>query len=538
MRLAAPSVLCLSWALSNFQHVSAAALTSRVDDQQCRKTTVAILGAGVAGITAAQALSNQSISDFVIIEHNSYIGGRVAHTTFGSKPDGSPYVVELGANWIQGLGSEGGPENPIWTMGKKYNVTNTYSNYSSILTYNETGAVDFTDLLDDFEDAYAIVEQNAGYVVTENLQDSSVRAGFSLAGWKPKKNMAAQAVEWWEWDWETSYEPEQSGLAAGIWGYNATFYQFSEANNFVVDQRGFNAFVIGEANTFLKTNDSRLLLDTTVTDIKYSSDGVTVYNADGSCVSAAYAICTFSVGVLQNDAVTFEPELPDWKQDAIENFQMGTYTKIFMQFNETFWDTDTQFFLYADPEKRGYYPVWQSLDAEGFIPGSGIIFATVVHSESYRIEAQTVEETTAELMSVLRSMFPDKEIPEPTDVMYPRWSLQPWAYGSYSNWPVGTTLEKHQNLRANVDRLWFAGEANSAEYFGFLHGAWFEGRDVGQRIAGLVGKVCTNADAEGNATDGCGAMRSYEVLHGTTAYDEYDLENGIMVSPFAVYADE
>ncbi|KAB2579355.1 Polyamine oxidase [Lasiodiplodia theobromae] len=535
MRFSASSAL---WALPSLRYVSAAALSSRVDDQQCHKTTVAILGAGVAGITAAQALSNQSISDFIIIEHNSYIGGRVAHTTFGSKPDRSPYVVELGANWIQGLGSEGGPENPIWTMGKKYNVTNTYSNYSSILTYNETGAVDFTYLLDEFEDAYAIAEQNAGYIVTENLQDTSTRVGFSLAGWKPKKNMAAQAVEWWEWDWETAYEPEQSGFAAGIWGYNASFYQFSEANNFVVDQRGFNAFVIGEANTFLKKNDSRLLLNTTVTDIKYSSDGVTVYNADGSCVSAAYAICTFSLGVLQNDAVTFEPELPDWKQDAIENFQMGTYTKIFMQFNETFWDPDTQFFLYADPEKRGYYPVWQSLDTDGFIPGSGIIFATVVHSESYRIEAQTVEETTVELMEVLRKMFPDKDIPEPIDVMYPRWSLQPWAYGSYSNWPVGVTLEKHQNLRANVDRLWFAGEANSAEYFGFLHGAWFEGRDVGQRIAGLLGKVCTNADATGNATDACGAMRNYEVLHGTTMYDEYDLENGIMVSPFVVYADE
>jgi hypothetical protein len=36
-----------------------------------------------------------------------------------------------------------------------------------------------------------------------------------------------------------------------------------------------------------------------------------------------------------------------------------------------------QFGLYADTE-RGKYPVWQSLDHEGFFPGSGIIFATVV----------------------------------------------------------------------------------------------------------------------------------------------------------------
>lgn len=46
------------------------------NETECRKTTVAILGAGVAGITAAQALSNASISDFLIVERNDYIGGR------------------------------------------------------------------------------------------------------------------------------------------------------------------------------------------------------------------------------------------------------------------------------------------------------------------------------------------------------------------------------------------------------------------------------------------------------------------------------
>ena len=38
-----------------------------------------------------------------------------------------------------------------------------------------------------------------------------------------------------------------------------------------------------------------------------------------------------------------------------------------------------QFALYADRE-RGRYPVWQSLDLEGFFPGSGILFVTVTVS--------------------------------------------------------------------------------------------------------------------------------------------------------------
>lgn len=103
---------------------------------------------------------------------------------------------------------------------------------------------------------------------------------------------------------------------------------------------------------------------------------------------------------------------------------MGTYTKIFLQFNETFWDRDAQFFLYADNITRGYFPVWQSLSANGFIPESNIIFVTVVDDQSYQVEQQSDEETQAQVMAVLRSMFPDIDIPDPIHFMYPRWSLE------------------------------------------------------------------------------------------------------------------
>lgn len=486
----------------------------------CRKTEVAILGAGVAGITAAQALSNHSVSDFVIVERNDYIGGRMAHTTFGDQGDGTPYVVELGANWIQGLDdSLPGVENPVWTFSKKWNVANTYSDYDSLTTYDETGASDYSDLLDAYDDASDTAYADAGYYLTENLQDPAARVGLTLAGWTPAGDMRKAAVEWWNWDWDGSYSPDQSSFVFGITGDNFTFNQFGDNDNFVIDQRGFNAWLVGEASTFLTRNDSRLLLSTTVSGIEYSDSGVTVTfeDDDDNCIEAQYAICTFALGVLQHDVVSFEPELPRWKREAIAQFQMGTYTKIFYQFNETFWPEDTQFFLYADPTTRGYYPVWQSLSTEGFLPGSNIIFATVVDQESHRIEKQSDEATKAEGLAVLRQMFPDVDVPEPTAFMYPRWTNESWTHGSYSNWPVGMTLEKHQNLRANVGALWFAGEHTSAEYYGFLHGSWFEGREAGVHIA---------AKLQGNGT----SEVSYNVLHGTTSLSEWDAENGITVN--------
>lgn len=48
------------------------------------------------------------------------------------------------------------------------------------------------------------------------------------------------------------------------------------------------------ASTFLQKNDSRLRLNTIVTNISYTDDSVSVFNHDGSCIEADYAISTFS----------------------------------------------------------------------------------------------------------------------------------------------------------------------------------------------------------------------------------------------------
>ncbi|KAJ5949632.1 hypothetical protein N7454_001216 [Penicillium verhagenii] len=504
----------------------------RNQEATCKKTTVAILGGGIAGITAAQALSNASVHDFAILEYRDTIGGRAWHKPFGRDPKtGEPYTIEMGANWVQGLGNPGGPQNPIWTLAQKYHLKTHYSDYDNISTYNENGYSDYSHLLTEYDDAYNIANRKAGEILTENLQDQTAQSGLALAGWSPgKHDMEAQAVDWWKWDFEDNFSPPESSLVFGCAGDNLTENVFSDHDNFVTDQRGFNTIIKGEAATFLKPNDTRLHLNTQITDIAYSDDGVTIHNKDGSCVTAAYAICTFSLGVLQSDEVKFTPTLPEWKQTAIQKFTMGTYTKIFMQFNETFWPTNTQYFLYADPGLRGWYPIFQSLSMPQFLPDSNILFVTVTNEFSWRVERQSDEQTKREIMDVLRKMFPEKNIPDPTSFLYPRWSTEPWAHGSYSNWPPATTLEMHENLRANTDRLWFAGEATSPTYFGFLQGAWFEGREAGRQIAALLQDNCIRANSTG--TDECGARRHYDVLHGTSPFADYSAVNGWTANSF------
>ncbi|KAE8388448.1 amine oxidase [Aspergillus alliaceus] len=480
----------------------------------------------MAGITAAQALSNASIHDFIILEYRSNIGGRVWNTDFGQDEKGKPYMVEFGANWLHGVGT-GRTENPLVTLAHKHNLKNVLDNSSSVLTYDENGYNDYQDILDAFSDIKDTAYKDAGQMLLDNIQDGNARTGFAMAGWNPRRNdMKAQAVEWWNWvtDCESAASPEASSFIFGVAAENLTFNQFGDNNHMVIDPRGYSTVIEGEASSFLhkEVQDRRLWLNTQVTDITHSKKGVQITNKDGSCISAAYAICTFSLGVLQNDVVQFHPSLPRWKQTAIQKFSMGTYTKIFLQFDEAFWPSNTSHFLYASPTTRGFYPIFQSLSSDGFLPGSNILFVTVVGEQAYRVERQSDEKTKAEVLAVLREMFPDKHVPEPTAFVYPRWNNEPWAYGSYSNWPVGTTLEMHQNLRANVDRLWFAGEATSASYFGFLHGAWYEGRDTGEHIAAILQNRCSTTYGEVT----CGDRTHYDVLHGTTPKDAYTGING------------
>ncbi|KAJ6528935.1 amine oxidase [Mycena capillaripes] len=411
--------------------------------------TVLILGGGVSGIIAARTLAEKNITNFLIVEARDELGGRMRSMEFGA--EGKRATIELGANWIQGTQEGDGPANPILTLAREHGVKTEESDfYGSVVTYDETGKVDYLDVLNNAVDAYTnLTVVGGGRVLTEQV-DATCRTGYSLIGVKPKT--PAEMVTEYYVDWEYAQTPEQTSWIASSW-------------------RGFKHLIQAEAETFLKPE--QVLLNATVRTIGHSGDGVIVTLANGTRISADYAISTFSLGVLQNDDVVFEPVLPMWKQEAIQSMAMATYTKIFLQFEEKFW-FDTQFALYADRE-RGRYPVWQGLDLEGFIPGSGIIFATVVGDYSERIEALSDAQVQAEVLDVLHTI-----VLLPSLVLRP---VVPWELQQLASF----VSPHHTNLRANVGkRLWFSGEAMSQKYFGFLHGAYFEGMDAGGRVANCV----------------------------------------------------
>jgi hypothetical protein len=85
----------------------------------------------------------------------------------------------------------------------------------------------------------------------------------------------------------------------------------------------------------------------------------------------------------------------------------------------------------------------------------------------------------------------------------------------------------HQNLKAKVERLYFAGKPRmrvitvSCKELGLR-------AEVGERIAGMILASCVNAnmtaDGEGNITVSgysCSEDEHYDILRGTTDLEEY-----------------
>ncbi|KAJ8583837.1 amine oxidase [Rhizopogon salebrosus TDB-379] len=476
--------------------------TRQNDDRSTKDAKVLILGGGVTGVIAARTLHEKGMDDFLIVEARGELGGRMQNYEIGVP--GEQYTIELGPNWIQGTQTGDGPINPILTLAQKYNLKNQYNDLDgSITSYDYNGAKDYLDLLNTSVDQFGQTIVVAGERVETQQVDLNLQSAYGIIG-APPKNLYEAACQYYQVDWES---PDQNSWIASALNSNFTFDTdmggFSDSNNLCIDQRGFKVIIQAEAAEFLQP--SQISLNSTVTSIEYSSDGVKVTLADSSVLSSDYVICTFSVGVLQYGDVTFNPALPAWKVEAIQNMVMATYTKIFLQFTEKFW-FDTQMAVYADKE-RGRYPIWQSLDVVDFLPGSGLVFVTVTGDFSLRIEAMEDSDVQAEVMEVLRAMYPNMTVPDPVAFYFKRWQADPLFRGSYSNWPASFVPGHAKNLKATVDeRLWFAGEATSFKYYGFLHGAYYEGLYAGEEIAKCI------------ASGGCAGLQHVDNVANASPY--------------------
>ena len=148
---------------------------------------VLILGAGIAGLGAAQRLSQSGINDFLIIEQRDQIGGRFQSVQFAGA------TVELGPQWIFEVdrSQTGERLHPLWALAERCNVTVHDAPFTSLPNkfYNRQGE-DITtspEVTAAFE-RYLAAVGNVGNVLAGLRDDEDLTAGGGLreAGWESR----------------------------------------------------------------------------------------------------------------------------------------------------------------------------------------------------------------------------------------------------------------------------------------------------------------------------------------------------------------
>ena len=216
----------------------------------------------------------------------------------------------------------------------------------------------------------------------------------------------------------------------------------------------------------LPTVAPRISYDTVVEAIDSSGERIEVTTSDGVRL-ADQVIVTVPVKLLQNDAISFIPPLPEAKQDAIDDVTVWDGCKAFIEFDEAFYPTMVAFDI--TPESAGqklYYDASYGQDSDRNVLG---LFAVGTGTLPY-VELSN-DDLIAFMLDELDDLFDGQATPNYLQHVFQNWNAEPFANGAYVSGEEDWRLVSE--LGESVDgRIFFAGDAyTTGSDWGSVHAA-------------------------------------------------------------------
>uniref|UniRef100_A0A2P2KEN7 Uncharacterized protein MANES_03G033700 n=1 Tax=Rhizophora mucronata TaxID=61149 RepID=A0A2P2KEN7_RHIMU len=350
-----------------------------------KKPRIVIIGAGMAGLTAANKLytSNRSrdIFELCVLEAGERIGGRINTSEFGGER------IEMGATWIHGIGG-----SPIHKIAQEIHSldseqpwecmdgfldepkTNAEGGFHADPSLVESISTLFKKLMDYAQGKLREVDKSNEEVDFHKLAAKALKIGTINSSGSGKLSVGSFLRQGLDAYWN-SVENQERIKVCGGWGKRSleeaifamhentqrTYTSAGDLSTLDFDaEREYRLFP-GEEITIAKgytsiieslasaLPDGLIQLDRKVTRIEWqpataqpsamenghANMAVKLHFSDGSVMLADHVIVTVSLGVLKagvdQDPGLFSPPLPYFKTDAISRLGYGVVNKLFLQ---------------------------------------------------------------------------------------------------------------------------------------------------------------------------------------------------------------
>ncbi len=424
-----------------------------------KAATVIVIGAGMAGMTAAQALRKAGVN-VLVIEARDRIGGRI-HTD----RSWSGVPLDLGASWIHGART-----NPLSKLAKEAGIATVPTSYDSSELHVST-KLRSRGMNDSDTSRWEGLVEDALDWASDQPRDVSVAAAVQHVTASMKLSAEERAdldfylVATFTTEWGLEPEKLSATRADGD-------KEFADSGDDAIFPKGYDQLVryLGNGIT-VRTG-------VVVRRISATSKSVQIETSKGS-LSADAVVVTVPLGVLKSGSIAFDPGLPEAKRHAIETLQMGVLSKTFLRFDRAYWPKKIDWHEFVDLSSG--WSEWVSFAKTG-VP---LMLGFNAGERGKAIEAMSERDVVAEAMRVMREMFGSK-IPDPIASKTSSWSTDPFAFGSYSANVVGSTRADRVALGTPVGRVFFAGEATEPDYSSSVHGAHLSGKRVAREVIKLI----------------------------------------------------